>query len=114
MGKATTQFFDKGGLLKANDRPVVPFKVPGLGKSLRLRAPSMADILRSSSIEDEGEQVRELCRLGIVGEDGEPLLTAEEAGELFKQWSPRAVNAVAQKMREIAGLNVTQEEAEGN
>ncbi len=104
---------DKAGILAFDDRPIEKFKVPEWGgREVRLRAPSMGDILRIQSLA-EAEGGPELIRLGMVGEDGLPIFDAAEVDQLMSR-NVGALNRIATRLAEMVGVTTTVSDEAGN
>ena len=82
-------------IVTLDDRPIVIFDVPEWGQSVRLRALSLRQTLALEAAGQEGvQQSLAILQGGIVGEDGQPCLSAADAEALLDK-RPGAINRLA-------------------
>jgi hypothetical protein len=116
---------DREQILGVDDRVREIVEIPEWGGSVRVRALSAWDQSQyeqslmdvrvdktgktTTSVRMEGHNIR-LAAYGIVDNDDKSLFTESE----LRGKSAAAIKRVADKVRELSGMDVTVEEAEGN
>ena len=111
---------DKDAILAAQDIKSEDVEVPEWGGSVRVRELSAADLLGfwDACRDGEGELVRErvqpaLLARAVVGEDGAPLFTDADVGELMRK-SARIIGRVSDAAQKLNGIGQEAEEIAKN
>lgn len=91
-------------IIDADDRPCADVDVPEWGGCVRVRALSLDGYLdlKERAGDDERMLTRMMLREAIVGEDGEPMLTDDQAGALLDK-SAAAIGKVMQAIAAVTG-----------
>jgi hypothetical protein len=91
-------------ILEADDRPTADVEVPEWGGHVRVRALSLESYLdlKEQAGDDERQLTRMMLHEALVGEDGEPMLTLEQAGALLDK-SATAIGKVMQAIANVTG-----------
>lgn len=108
------RILDLDAIRAADDRPIVEVDVPEWGGTVLIRPLSLDAFLRLREAStgpggetDERRLTAELLAAALVGEDGEPLCTVEQAAEL----SSKSATALGRVMQAIADASGATQEA---
>ena len=112
------RFLSADELLNVDDRPVASLEVQEWGGSIRVRALALGDYLslkeqhtRPDGEADERELSIAMLQAGIVDEQGEPMLTLEQARQLLRK-NAVPLGRVMKAIGQVTGTDDVAKEAE--
>ena len=112
-GENGTSPLSRDELLALEDRPVEFFTMPDWGgRTVRLRAPSLTDVLAAAdgAKKTKLENAREMLMIGLVDENGAAFLTAEDADALLARLSIPSVTRLTKRLTQLCGVEAEPDE----